>query len=270
MSEAELGGRPPMSGAETTLGHHLHRPGVSGRIAYFHGMPGGPGEWTFFAPPGLREGALVPDRNDPGDPSQLPALLEGSGWTLIGFSLGAPVALKVAAALGDRAARVHLISPAGPLQLGDFLPDMAGGPLFRLAARRPRLFAALARIEAVVARLAPRWLMQRLIASAAGADRPLARDPAFLDAMAAVLRAGLGRNADGFIAEVRAYVGDWHAAMGQIEAPVTVWQGDADTWTPPAMARALVAALPRGATLITLPGASHYSALAQALIEIAD
>lgn len=238
---------------------------MSARIAYFHGMPGGPGEWTLFAPPELRDLAVVPDRNGPGDPAKLANMLEGEGWTLIGFSLGAPVALNVAARLGSRAAHVHLVSPAGPLQLGDFLPDMAGGALFNLAARRPRLFAGLANIEGLAARWVPRWLMRRLMAGTCGDDRALARDAAFIAAMGRVLQRGMGENPRGFISEVQAYVADWRAVLPRVTAPVTIWQGDADTWTPPAMARSLQAALPTAAHLITVPGASHYSTLRHAL-----
>lgn len=242
---------------------------MSGRIAYFHGQPGGPGEWTYFAPAGLRSAAIVPDRNPGCDPGDLVAALDGDDWTLVGFSLGAPVALQVAAALGQRASQVHLISPAAPLQLGDFLPAMAGGALFRLAAARPRLFALVARAESILARIARRWLLGRLMAEADGADRALAADPAFVIAMSTVLHGGLGRGADGLIADVSAYVGDWRAVLEGVTAPVTIWQGDADTWTPPAMAYALQAALPGGAALHIIPGASHYSTLREALQRIA-
>lgn len=241
---------------------------MSDRIAYFHGLPGGPGEWPMFAPPPLRDAAIVPDRNTRREAGELAAALAGDGWTLIGFSLGAPVALQVAAALGDRARHLHLISPAGPLQLGDFLPAMAGGPLFRLAAEHPRLFAAVTRLESLVARMAPRWLLGRLMAGAAPADRALAADPAFVAAMSGVLREGLGRSPAGFHAEVTAYVRDWRSVLDRVSTPVTIWQGDADTWTPPAMARALQAALPGQPVLHLIPGASHYSALHEALRRI--
>ena len=237
-------------------------------IAYFHGLPGGEGEWLHLAPPSLRHAAVVPDRNCSTSPTQLAMQLQGGGWTLIGFSLGAPIALQVAAMLGERVETVHLISPAGPLQLGDFLPDMAGGPLFRMAAHRPRVFAVVAKLESLIARLVPRWLLGRLMAGAAGADRVLSADPDFVDAMADVLRRGLGRSAEGFIAEVIDYVGDWRTALNYVPSSVTIWQGDEDTWTPPAMALALQAALPGQPVLHMIPGASHYSTLREALNRI--
>ena len=66
----------------------------------------------------------------------------------------------------------------------------------------------------------------------------------------------------------RHHVEFWREVLAQTSAPVTIWQGDADNWTPPAMADALAAALPGPVTLHRLPGCSHYSALRRALIQI--
>lgn len=241
------------------------------QIAYFHGLPGGPDEWAACAPPGLK--AFAPDRNAPVDPATLAAQVAthcGDGpITLIGFSLGTPIALAVARELGSRAGQIHLVSPAAPLQLGDFLGAMAGGPLFAMAARRPRLFRAIARLQGRIARVAPTFLLGRLFASAAGGDVALRGDPAFRAALAQVLHRGLGRDPRGFIAEIEAYVLDWRAALAQTNTPITIWQGDADNWTPPAMAQALAATLPGPVTLRCLPGCSHYSALRSALAQLA-
>ena len=187
---------------------------------------------------------------------------------MIGFSAGAFAALQVALRLGARVRHLHLISPAAPLQLGSFHADMAGGPVFRLAAERPVLFTLLVKVELLLARLAPRFLLGRLMATAQGGDAALARDPAFLSGMAGVLRAGLGRDAAGFAAEVLAYVQDWRGDLAMVQVPVTIWQGDEDNWTPPAMGQALHAALP-GSRLEWLPGCSHYSALQAALRKLA-
>ncbi|WP_164157317.1 alpha/beta fold hydrolase [Sandarakinorhabdus rubra] len=188
--------------------------------------------------------------------------------TLIGFSLGAPAALAVARDLGKRVAQVHLVSPAAPLALGDFLDDMAGGTLFRMAQSRPRLFRMAVHLQSLLAQTAPNFLLDRLFATAAGKDRALFREPAFRQAMAQVLREGLGRDPRGFIADVAAYVADGGADLAHVGAPVTIWQGTQDNWTPPAMARALAGALPGPVTLHLLPGCSHYSALRAALARL--
>ena len=238
-------------------------------IAYFHGQPGGPGEWSACAPAGLA--AFTPDGNTPASAAALAAMVAAQTpgpLTLIGFSLGAPVALAVAAELGHRVTRLHLVSPAAPLALGDFLPHMAGGALFRLARDRPALFRLLARLQGVAARTAPLLLLDRLFATASGDDRALRHDPAFRAALADVLRTGLGRSSAGFIAEVRAYAAGTAPSTGAIAAPIHIWQGADDSWTPPAMAQALAASLPGDVAFTLLPGCGHYGALRAALARL--
>lgn len=240
-------------------------------LAYFHGMPGGPGEWAVNAPPALRGSAWLADRNDLAETveaiaARLAAAFPG-GVRLIGFSAGAFAALRTAALLGDKAAALDLVSPAAPLQLGTFLPAMAGGPIFRMAAQRPGLFSLMARAQGWLARHCPDFLLGRLLATAQGGDADLARDPGFREGMAAAVRDGLGRDPRGFEREVLAYVADWREVLGQVSGAVTIWQGDQDNWTPLAMGLALHAAMP-GSRLELLPGASHYSALRAALARI--
>lgn len=237
-------------------------------FVHFHGQPGGPGEWRACAPAGLD--AFTPDRNAPATPEAMAEMVAAhtpGPLTLIGFSLGAPVALAVAAQLGDRVTQLHLVSPAAPLALGDFLPHMAGGALFRLARDQPALFRGLARLQGGLARTAPRFLLNRLFATASGDDRVLRHDPAFRVALADMLRTGLGRNSAGFIAEVSAYVAGTPLPLGRVCAPIHIWQGEDDSWTPPAMARALAASLP-GASLTMLPDCGHYGTLRAALARI--
>lgn len=239
-------------------------------LVYFHGQPGGPGEWAANAPDRLRDAAWLVDRNTPLTFDDMAADLAArfpEGMRLVGFSAGAFAALQVARRLGPLAAHLHLVSPAAPLQLGQFLPDMAGGPIFRMAMERPRLFQLVVQAERWLARIAPGFLLGRLFATAQGGDRTLARAPLFRSGMAQVLRAGLGRDPRGFESEVLAYVRDWRADLAGIAAPVTIWQGDQDNWTPPAMGQALHAALP-GSELVMLAGCSHYSALRAALKRI--
>lgn len=237
-------------------------------LVHFHGQPGGPGEWRACAPAGLD--AFTPDRNAQATPEALAdmvAVHAPGPLTLIGFSLGAPVALAVAAQLGGRVTVLHLVSPAAPLALGNFLPHMAGGPLFRLARDYPALFRLLAGLQGGLARTAPLLLLNRLFATACGDDRALRRDPGFRSAMADGLRAGLGRSTAGFIAEVSAYAAGTSLPPGPVSAPIHIWQGEDDNWTPPAMARALAASLP-GASLTMLPGCGHYGTLRAALARI--
>jgi pimeloyl-ACP methyl ester carboxylesterase len=248
------------------------------QFVYLHGQPGSPDELG-LVPAARPADLLAPDRA--ADRPDLPfgpyldhltatvlARYPTGPVRLVGFSLGAVVALEVASRIVDRDVRLDLVSPAAPLALGDFLPDMAGGAVFGLAARSPALFALLTRLQGGLARVAPGLLFGQVFAGAAGADADLARDPAFQATIRRILRNGLAAGAEGYQREVLGYVAWRPERLSDLTHPVTLWQGEADTWTPPTMARALAQALPGAPTLRTFPGLSHYSTLQAALPEI--
>jgi pimeloyl-ACP methyl ester carboxylesterase len=239
---------------------------------YFHGLPGTTNELQIL---GIASGTLAAiDRSgiaaSLSDSDYFAALADraaqhGASLHLIGFSLGAAAALRVAARIPDAIAQIDLIAPAAPPELGDFLDQAAGGPIFRMAANQPKLFHLVVRLQAFLARHMPMLLVRGLFAGSAGGDRSLAGDPVFRRAMTAILRAGLGAQPASYEREITAYVGPWPDILPQVTAPVTIWQGDADNWSPPAMARALAAGLPNVANLHLLPGLSHYSTLKAAM-----
>lgn len=240
---------------------------------YLHGVPGSPSELALFRDP-LAADTLIfaPDRNVTEMPEGrgariaylASAVRTRFGETpvrLVAFSLGAPIALMLAEQLGDGVAGIDLIAPAAPLGEDDFLPHMAGGPLFRLAARNPALFSAICRVQGLLAAKVPGLLARQLFASAAGEDRALWADPQFRTGIAEVLRGGLGRNWRAYRDEIAAYVAMDGAIAGRIVQPVTLWHGTADNWAPLAMSESLARHLPRVEALYRLEGLSHYSAL---------
>ena len=68
---------------------------------------------------------------------------------IVAFSLGAYRAIATAASQPEHVTRLTLISPAAPLELGDFLPHVAGRAVFR-ATRFPPLLRALTAVQAYV------------------------------------------------------------------------------------------------------------------------
>lgn len=244
-------------------------------VVYFHGMPGSPDELAFFSPHARRTWFAI-------DRGQLPAgLTAGERFDrmativdarasegplhIVAFSLGAFVALEVASRLPSTPLSFDLVSPAAPLQLGAFLDGMAGRAVFSLAGRRPHAFRMLARAQSLAAYAAPHLLVRALFATAQGRDVELRSDPAFRTCVAEALRNGLGRGRDNYVCEVEAYTSDWSSILRSVRHPVTVWQGDADNWTPRAMAEALARALPNVQVVHTLAGLSHYSTLGEVL-----
>ncbi|OYU01318.1 MAG: hypothetical protein CFE36_10735, partial [Sphingomonadaceae bacterium PASS1] len=232
---------------------------------YFHGLPGSAAELAGFGPElsartaafhvAARRGEFASLAN------QIAAQSPQGPLRLVGFSLGAAAALRVAPLLGERVEHIDLVSPAAPLQLGDFLGGMAGAPVFRAALAGPVPFAALTFVQAQVTCLAPDRMALALMAKARGADRDLAADPQFIKALAQSLRMSLLEQRAAYTAEIRAYVADWSPVLAEVHQPVAIWQGSEDDWTPPAMAQALAAALPSRPQVTMIEGASHFSTL---------
>ena len=249
------------------------------RTAYFHGAPGAPAELALFGP--APRGLFAPDRFVERPElsfgryldllaSELDQRFPVGKIRLIGFSAGARVALEVAHRLGARIDRIDLIAPAAPLQSGDFMAKMQGRAVFRLARHAPGLLPAVTWLQGRLGAVAPDRLYRMVFANAAGEDALLAADPAFRSAITDVMRRCLGPAARGYAREIIDFVRPWDAILDRVTAPVRLWQGDQDNWTPPDMAEALRAAL-SGAEPVRLHGGlSHYSTLRWALRELAS
>lgn len=249
-------------------------------MIYFHGVPGAPEELALFGSAACSSHCWAPDRNtdrlDLGFSDYFDDLANraaarassGGGVHLVGFSLGAVAALQVACRLGTQVARIDLISAAAPLELGEFLPGMAGKSVFTTAKRTPGLFGVLTSAQAVLARHSPVLLVRMLLQSAQGEDRGLARDPAFRKALACVFRRALSSGGAGYRREVLGYVQPWSSILSTIAAPVRLWHGTADNWSPIAMADCIQGRVSGHCDVVRLPGLAHYSTLRTALGEM--
>jgi pimeloyl-ACP methyl ester carboxylesterase len=241
---------------------------------YFHGLPGSGSELDLFdgMPNARLADIFVPIRDDKraeldresymdSIARQIETRFPHGKIHLIGFSLGAFVAIQIAMRLKYRVQSVDLVSAAAPLELGDFLKDMAGKAVFRTAQSSPFLFMLLVKLQSWAARWIPDLLFKAVFANAAGQDRRLADNRAFQKGMSEIMGHSLGRNAFAYRSEIAFYVTGWATTLSMVTQPVTLWQGEADNWTPPAMADALQQALPNVRARHDLKGLSHYSAL---------
>jgi pimeloyl-ACP methyl ester carboxylesterase len=247
-------------------------------LIYLHGAPGGPGEVGRFMALAaeLAVDLICVDRATVGPglegddyfralAAEIERLAAGRPYQLAGFSLGGFVALRTEPFLAGRPQRLHLIAAAAPLDARDFLDHRAGKAVFKAAMTSPPGFARLTRVQCWLARRAPRLLQALLFAGAAGADKPLSRQPAFRAELRAVLVQALGPSAAGYRRDVLAYVRPWADVLGTIRTPVRLWHGSEDNWAPPSMAQAIRSMLPEDPGLDLLAGLSHYSTLHKAL-----
>lgn len=247
-------------------------PHVSIRIIYCHGLPGSTSELSAFGVPQAATHIHPLNRFSGGTGAYESDLLASfdaldltEPTTVAGFSLGAMSAMRLAARRPHLVSKLVLISPAAPLQLGDFLADMAGRPVFEAARRGASSLRILSQLQATMASIAPRLVIRTMFQKSAEADRRLLESPAFLDMLVNALRASLGSYQAAYRAELLSYVRPWADVVDGVRCPVKIWQGGEDTWTPPAMASALKERIGTLASLELCPGQAHYSTLGAAL-----
>ncbi|MEC7764652.1 MAG: alpha/beta hydrolase [Pseudomonadota bacterium] len=239
---------------------------------YFHGLPGGPAELDALGP-GSQLTAI--DRMHTGGGSYAArldavanALAPNGPHRVVAFSLGAMSALRLAADYPNVVRELVLIAPAAPLQLGTFLPDMAGRPVFEAARRGGFPFKGFVFGQASAIRIMPQSFLESLFRGAPVHDKALLVDPDIMDGLIVAWRSALLQARAAYRDELAAYVTDWRDVLPRVTVPVTIHIGAADSWVPRAMVNALVAALGVEPEVIEYPGLGHYGTANKVLLEI--
>lgn len=243
-------------------------------FVYCHGLPGAPTELRALAPAEHLRGARLLDRL-----TQKPATYADrvcSGFDalnisepidVVGFSLGAMAAAHIAAYRPAQVRKLVLISPAAPLELGGFLPAMAGRPVFEAARRGALSLRLLSSVQSIMASRVPDFMLKTMFATSNAVERDLLTNPAFVGMVVEALRQCLGAQQEAYRAELVTYVRPWAHVLDAATCETEIWQGDEDTWTPPDMARALTTRLQPRANLNILEGLGHYTTLQAALAQ---
>ena len=242
-------------------------------VVYFHGVPGGIEECALFDVHAKTQNLrmLSLDRFSISNTldregyyqalaKQIKQIAGTEQISLMGFSIGAHVALEVSVALQDQVRHIHLISAAAPLNGGDFLHHMAGGTVFKLALQRPWLFALLTQYQRLMATVAPGLLFSMLFASAAGADKSLRQHREFKQPITRLLKHCFQHRSSGYLRDINFYV-TWSGDLSRYSSSVQLWHGTDDNWSPLAMATYLANDIPGVVSVEELKGLSHYSCL---------
>jgi len=253
------------------------QPGIHERraVLYLHGLPGSVAEvHAALGASSLPDGVQVLDRLGAGSEDFDTALLAAfdaavqEPRVLVSFSAGAMSALKLAAMRPHRVSRLVLIAPAAPLELGDFLPHMAGRAVFEAARRGLWQLSLLSSAQSVATRMAPDMMLTGMFRGSPATEQALSRQPAFRRALLASARVCLSDHRAAYYRELLALVRPWAATLEQVRCKVQIIHGDADTWAPFAMAEALKARLSCPVDLVACRGLGHFSTLHQHLPDV--
>lgn len=230
------------------------------KTIYCHGLPGsareidalipkGCSQPTFLNPLGIKGFDEFIDNHSP------------RSVHLIGFSLGAMTAIKTAAQRPKSVKKITLISPAAPLELGDFLPEMAGRPVFKAAKSGDFFFKAFTASQRLGVAVTPGRIIEAMFKHSPKADIDLLLNPAFKASLIEGLKYSLGPGRADYHRAVRRYVEPWADWLLDVKCPVVLHHGTADNWAPLEMSQRLREVMRCDVRLITHEGLGHYSAL---------
>lgn len=239
---------------------------------YFHGLPGGPAELECLGPrsplrpldrltrPGsdyeARLGSVVDD------------LRRAGPQRVVAFSMGAMSALRIAADHPELVSELVLIAPAGPLTLGDFLPQMAGRPVFQAALRGGARLRMFVYGQASAIRLMPQSFLESLFRSAPVHDKALLVDPDIMDGLIESWHSALLGSRAAYRDELSAYVSDWSGVLGRVSVPTVIHAGAGDSWVPPRMVRSLAGSLGCVPEMHEHPELGHYGVANKVLMKL--
>jgi pimeloyl-ACP methyl ester carboxylesterase len=227
-------------------------------VFYFHGWPGSRMEAGFFDVPGVqmigvdRPGYGLSDplpkrklTDWPKDVVELADHLGHERFAVVGMSGGGPYAAACAYALKERLTRVAIIAGLGPPDAPG-MTDSRVGYLVSLG-QRPISSAVL-------------FTVMRSFLRSAQAERRLAQfrrrvpraakdvetvTPDFLHMLLASFREGLRVSMRGASSDARIYGEPWPFALHEIDVPVRVWHGGADSQVPVSIGRHYAAHIPK-------------------------
>lgn len=178
---------------------------------------------------------------------------------ILAWSAGAPHALACGYALPDRVLAIGLASPAGGWYIGPGATRHISAELrslITLARFAPwALQLALAQLRWQALRL-PRRVVEDQICRLPTKGQATLADPAVRQLLIETLGEGFRQGIWGVYDDTLAVARPWGFEPRWVETPAWIWQGDAVTTAPPALARELADTLPQ-CSFSLLPGEGH-------------
>lgn len=181
---------------------------------------------------------------------------------IIGFSIGAMAAIKVQKALNN-IADLYLISPAMPLNDYKIAKKMAGFVVFDNAKNNKIIFDILILISSIIAKIAPKFLINSLFDSAPKIEKELFVKPDFIQNQISAMENAFINHPNSYKKLIIEYA-NWNGhELDEINLK-EIHQGNIDNWAPIEL---LQKAMPKQ-TVIIHDKKGHYSTLFAAMANI--
>ncbi|HET9173033.1 MAG TPA: alpha/beta hydrolase [Actinospica sp.] len=188
--------------------------------------------------------------------------LEIGEFTVVGRSGGAPHALACAALLPDRVVRAAALVPLAPRDLmGErWFDDMNEHNVerYRMAEHGPEAYTEYVRDAMNRSRQDPDTFLP--YAELLKVDKAVVKDYGIKVMLHENFVAGLSNDIGGWIDDNLAFVRPWGFDLSAITAPVLLWHGTEDGYSPVGHSRWLAEAIP-GSELVLGRGRAHFGAV---------
>lgn len=213
--------------------------------------------------PGIGRSTPQPGRrllDWPDDVATLTGALGIDRFAVMGWSCGGPYAAACAARLGRRVTRVALLSSSIPLDLFGTTRGLTFDDrlLLFLVHRAPRMAAALVRV--MIGDATEGRLYREVLRSFPAVDRAAIREMGPPAQAVAFVKESARQGAEGCLQDYRIFGDPWGFGLGEVVAPVDIWEGAEDRTGPPDYRDFLLRHLP-DARLFVVPDEGHISLL---------
>lgn len=247
-------------------------------VLVFHGVPACGAGFAWADEPARARGLrlLAPDRPGVGRSSgpplrrvadeaqrmiDLAEALDLDRFALWGYSGGGPYAVACAATLGDRVTTTAVAAGMGEVGTWAEIDDFAktDRQLLGLAPAHPRVARFTLSVSARLAKASPGSAMKSFAKELSDSDRAVLDGLGPPEEAMALFTAAFQNGARGVVDDYRAIAQPWGCPF-EVDGPLTIWHGDADTMVPLRHAEALAERLP-GAVLTVWPGEGHLGTI---------
>lgn len=245
-------------------------------IFYSHGFPASRLEATVAHGVALKHGLTVVAIDRPGfggsewypgrqftdwaaDVSLVAQHVGAARFGILSVSGGTPTAIAAAGALGEKVAKLTIVSGVAPMCAPGALQGMnpANRVLIRLGQRSKTLGRLSITSIAAVWRAFPSTVSIWFGALLPKADIDIVRRPEVAVVLARNMREALRQGIRGAVSEYMLLLTDWRELLSRVTVQTSIWHGDADTYVPIVMAEILAKGI-QGSSFHTVEGGGHF------------